>query len=96
MLILANLKMENNFVAICELIHNEPMLKKGMLGLLLAIFIDALEVLRDNINQSDVKLALEFIDEDNDLFIALANELDIEPCLLKKKILRDIGVKKTN
>jgi hypothetical protein len=82
-----------DLTTIHELIHNEPILKRGELGLLIAVFIDALEALSENKKHSDVKLALEFIDDSNVLFVALAHEFDIEPRFLKEKILDDIEIK---
>jgi len=87
------MKMKYDLVAIYELIRDEPVLKRGELGLLIAVFVDALEALNDNKKRSAVKLALEFIDEGNVLFVALAHELDIEPRFLKKKILDNIKAK---
>ena len=82
--------MTDDLDAIRELICNEPILKRGCLGLLVAIFIDALKALRENNSPSDVSMALEFIDEGNSLFISLSHELDIEPCHLRDMILSDI------
>lgn len=85
--------MKCDLVAIHELIHDEPVLKRGELGLLIAVFVDALEALNDNKKRSAVKLALEFIDEGNILFVALAHGFDIEPHIFKKKILDNIKAK---
>lgn len=85
--------MKCDLVAIHELIHDEPVLKRGELGLLIAVFVDALEALSENKKHSDVKLALEFIDDGNVLFVALAHEFDIEPHILKKKVLDNIEAK---
>lgn len=85
--------MKCDLAAIYEIINNEPILRRGEMGLLIAVFVDALEVLGENKNQSDVNLALEFINEGNDLFVALAHEFDIDPHFLKKKILDDIKAK---
>ncbi len=83
--------MADDLDAIHELIGNEPILKRGCLGLLVAVFIDALKALRDNDSPSDVSMALEFIDEGNSLFVSLSNELDIEPGHLRNMILDDIN-----
>jgi hypothetical protein len=87
---MANQKIKDDLVAIYEIISFEPILKRGALGLLVAIFVDALEALADNKRRFDVALALEFINEDNDLFVALSHELDIEPLFLKKKVLASL------
>ena len=68
---------QDNLDAIRELIFNEPILKTGPLGLLVAILIDALKALRDNNSPSDVSMALEFIDEGNSLFVALSGDVPI-------------------
>lgn len=61
--------------------------------MLVAIFCDAIETLRDNKSRADVILAIEFINEKNNLFVALAHLLDTEPDSLKNKVLDNIKEK---
>lgn len=72
------------------LIDDEPSLRSGELGLLIAVFLLAIEGLHSN-DSSDVSLARRYFYDDDGLFSFFCHEAGIEPAEVRKRINERLG-----